>query len=135
MAIGMTDTARRGHFAAHVLPAVVYIAALFCVSQMSDPPAPDFGVRWSDKINHVGAFGLMTLLVFRAARWMYPSIPLRSQILRAVAFVATYGVVDEFHQAFVPHRSCDITDWIADVCGALAAAAVIALWLRRTLRA
>ena len=38
---------------------------------------------------------------------------------------------DELHQAFVPNRSSEVADWVADTTGALAAAALAALALRR----
>ena len=36
----------------------------------------------------------------------------------AFQFVALYGAADEIHQRFVPNRSCDVLDWLADTLGA-----------------
>lgn len=38
-----------------------------------------------------------------------------------VLFCLFYGITDEFHQSFVPGRSCDIFDVLADTTGGLLA--------------
>ena len=45
--------------------------------------------------------------------------------------IALYGLMDEVHQAFTPGRIADPLDWLADVVGALAVAALVLLWHRR----
>jgi VanZ family protein len=48
-----------------------------------------------------------------------------------------YGVSDEFHQSFVPGRTPDVHDWMADTWGAAMAILVLlatALVLRRRTR-
>jgi VanZ family protein len=44
---------------------------------------------------------------------------------------SAYGLTDEVHQAFVPNRSADPRDWLADTAGALAGAIVVVAFLRR----
>jgi VanZ family protein len=52
------------------------------------------------------------------------------------AFIATmilcvlYGMTDEIHQCFVPGRSPEWRDWIADAVGSLAGILVWLLWER-----
>ncbi len=43
-------------------------------------------------------------------------------ICAAVLISAVYALSDEFHQYFVPERSCRITDVLIDTCGALTGA-------------
>ena len=45
----------------------------------------------------------------------------------AWAIATLYGAFDEVHQGFVPRRTPDVRDWLADAMGA--AAAVVAIWL------
>ena len=40
------------------------------------------------------------------------------RVLAVLFIVSIYGVSDEFHQYFVPGRSCDFLDWGADTLGA-----------------
>ena len=43
-----------------------------------------------------------------------------------------YAVTDEFHQSFVPGRSCELRDVVIDSCGVLTGvlAALLAEWIR-----
>jgi VanZ family protein len=43
-------------------------------------------------------------------------------VLLAIVLAIAYGVSDEFHQRFVPGRSSDVYDVLADAEGAAAAA-------------
>jgi VanZ family protein len=54
----------------------------------------------------------------RAARW-------------AALLGSLYGLTDEFHQRFVPHRSAELGDWAADTLGAALGALLAWLVLRR----
>ena len=83
-----------------------------------------------DKAAHACAFGLLAGLVFHGLR--RSGRPWTSQALFCipVLFVSLYGASDEFHQYFVPTRSCDIFDWLADVTGALMAVTVLSLFFR-----
>ncbi len=42
-------------------------------------------------------------------------------IFTSLVFSVLYGALDEVHQLFVPGRSCDIYDWLADVAGVILA--------------
>jgi VanZ family protein len=114
-----------GGFPSAVLPAIVYAVLLYWISSLPNPNAPDFGLEWGDKINHAGAFGLMALLWFRALGWITPRRSRRSRLFLTLLLVAAYGATDEIHQSFVPGRFADITDWIADVVGAIIAIGVV----------
>ena len=46
---------------------------------------------------------------------------------------SVYGILDEFHQSFVPGRCPDVRDWAADTAGTFAGALIIMLifhWLK-----
>lgn len=115
---------------AFVLPAICYSLFIFLMSSLSAPPTPTFNLEWGDKITHAGAFGLMMLFTFRATRWLFSNRTLGMQIVLAALYCIVYGATDEIHQYFVPGRSCDIFDWIADTTGTLLGAAFILTVLR-----
>lgn len=114
-------------FAWYVLPLLVYCGALFYVSSLPQPPMPDLGFDWGDKLAHAGAFFVMALLAYRAARWLFPAKKLGRTIIIGICFASLYGATDEIHQYFVPERSTDILDWVADTIGALLSAPAILL--------
>lgn len=89
------------------------------------------GVRVNDKLAHFLAYGLLATLVCRAmgSGW-------RGALVAVVA-ASAYGASDEWHQSFVPGRSCELADWVADTLGAAVAVFLYRAWApyRRILEA
>ena len=89
------------------------------------PPLPQ-----SDKLAHAAVYAVLAALLFRAL-WADETRPVaKGALLLAVVLASAYGAADELHQNFVPSRSCDVFDWLADTGGA-AAAALVWPWLTR----
>ena len=108
------------------------MAVLFAASSASDTSAvpPVF----SDTFLHVGTYAALGLAVFRAFADARLERMTPSRALAAVLFCILYGVSDEFHQSFVPGRTPDVRDLVADGVGAaLGAGALLlvkAVWMR-----
>lgn len=92
----------------------LYAALIVYLShQPGDPnavlPFPHF-----DKLVHFCEYGVFAFFLMRALRF--------SNVARAPIFAwggaLLFGVTDEFHQYFVPLRSCDWRDLLADALGA-----------------
>ena len=97
-------------------PAVLCAAALFTLSSFSALPAPPMEV--SDKAEHFTAYSLFTLSILWGLSGGRPSTVSWTKGLGALALASLYGVTDELHQYFVPGRTCDVHDWMADTSGA-----------------
>ncbi len=72
------------------------------------------GVRHVDKLGHFAGYGVLGVLGVRA-------LPGRPSALAAAAVLAgacAFGAFDEWHQQFIPGRSQDRADWLADTLGA-----------------
>lgn len=108
--------------------AALWAALLFWLSSRPDP-LPALTTRLSDKVLHFVAYGTLAALL-RAALATPRRAPWRALLL-AVVLASLYGASDEWHQWFVPGRSCDVRDWVADTLGAAAGAAVAEVFLRR----
>lgn len=80
----------------------------------------------SDKLVHALAFGVLAL------SWFWALGPLAGSLVKvavAAALVAVlWGAIDEWHQSYVPSRTCDVFDALADAGGA-ATAVVAAAWI------
>ncbi len=89
---------------------------------------PSLGVEeWlfaQDKVAHAMVFGILSVLFLASMRQSTEVYPLW-QLWIAVGLTAMYGVFDEWHQAFVPGRSPDAWDVVADTIGALVAVALM----------
>lgn len=100
-------------------PVILYCGAIFIESSFSTPEAvPSFFM--SDKLLHTGAYAGMAILFYRAlSRQRIGASPMKRAV-SAIAFTVIYGIGDEFHQSFVPGRSPEVLDVLADGVGALA---------------
>lgn len=93
-------------------PALLWAAVLFALSSRPTLPA-DLG-GGLDKVAHFLAYAVLGLLLARGGlAWRMP-------IGWLVLFGLAYAVTDELHQAFVPGRSPDAADWVADALGVAA---------------
>lgn len=95
---------------------VVYLLAI-----MPAPQAPSLGA--GDKVNHIAAFFVLTLLGRVAYRRVAP--------WRVVVGLSLFGILIELTQA-IPflQRDCSFWDWVAD-SGAILAAMALALTVER----
>lgn len=90
------------------IPAAIWAAVLFFVS---DQPTLDVDLSGGlDKVAHFGAYLILGFLL-AAGR----GAPVR--IGRTILYGSTYGVLDELHQSFVPGRSSEFGDLVADSLG------------------
>ncbi len=92
---------------------------IFGASSRSHVAAPP--VANVDKYGHFLVYGLLATLTARLGNGGRAA---------AAALVATsiFGLTDEWHQSFVPGRSCDVWDWVADTSGAALAVTLYAGW-------
>jgi VanZ family protein len=107
--------------------AALWAALTFWLSASPDAQGAatflDLTPPW-DKLYHAGNFGVLAALLY----------PATGRVWLAVLLASLYGVSDEVHQAFVPGRSADASDWLADTVGALAAVTLLQLRQRRRAR-
>ena len=116
---------------AFVLP-LIYMALIFAISSMSHVSIPS-NFPFRDKGIHFCEYLVLGWLCTHAVRAGWPTRPAARTLLLG-AFVATmWGLGDEIHQAFVPNRSADPYDLLADALGSISGAA-LRLWLERPLR-
>jgi VanZ family protein len=103
---------------------VCWMGAIYLASEQPRLPGPS-GVPGFDKLAHFGAYGLMATLWVRAL-----AVSLRPRTAACLAWLvaSAFGVTDEFHQSFVPGRSAELADWVADSAGAAVAVVVYVGW-------
>lgn len=96
---------------------VVYWATMFVATHAPIPQVVLEFALW-DKLEHFCAYGLLALLL--SLRRVATGTWGRSAMLNILLITGSYGVVDEITQIPVG-RQCDLVDWIADMCGLMAA--------------
>jgi VanZ family protein len=100
------------------LPLIAYCLLIFIQSSSAglvDLPA----IPQVDKLLHGGGYSLLGILFYRAYRSRWPNASAWTMANASFLSGSFYGVTDEIHQHFVPGRSADPWDWLADTVGAL----------------
>ena len=83
-------------------------------------PNPEFAPTFpgADKIAHFGFYGVAGFLF---VLWRRESgRGAAAAVLSAAVFAALLGTVDEVHQRWIPGRSAELLDWVADFAGGTA---------------
>jgi VanZ family protein len=97
-------------------PVGLMLAVIFGASSI--PNLTTLPGNISDKSGHSIGYALLGILILRAlAGGRLREVTWRRGIA-AIVLATLYGVTDEFHQLFVPGRSADRYDVLADCVGA-----------------
>jgi len=100
-------------FFVYALPPLLYAGFIFYLSAQSALPSP--GIEGFDKVEHLAAYALLGALI---ARGFYGyGVARQKALLLGVLFGTLYGISDEYHQSFVPGRTADWKDAVADLLG------------------
>lgn len=106
------------------------MATIYWLSAQSTLPGDGLIPDWLDFdwLHHGLAYALLATLAARAlARGQWAGIG--AGTLTGAWLVATlYGMTDEWHQSFVPGRTSDARDLLADAAGAGLALGLIRAW-------
>lgn len=114
--------ATRGQILLAWTPALLYMALIWVLSSMHlDLPVEEVPLR--DKGVHFVEYGLLGMLVSHAALRTWPRHHASRTLALAIVITVAWGILDEIHQAFVPGRSAELLDLVADTLGAVAGAA------------
>ena len=104
-------------------PAILWFALIFVLSSQPSLPSPG---QISDKQAHAFTYGVLAVLCLMGLTgWRWRRVA-GASLLGAFVIAVLYGVSDEFHQSFVPGRTPDVADVLADAAGA--ALALTAAW-------
>jgi VanZ family protein len=99
------------------VPILIYLLIIFIQSSYPSIKTP----RGShlDKLLHLAAYAILGFLFARAygaSRWRGKTALI---MILGVVSAASYGILDEVHQYFVPFRQADLLDVAADALGSL----------------
>ena len=100
-----------------LLLALAWMALLFYLSHQ---PAIDTPLLFpgQDKVAHATVYGILGMLLLGALPRPAGGYTGR-QVCISTLLAGLYGMSDEIHQYFVPGRTADVQDWLADTLGAL----------------
>jgi VanZ family protein len=109
---------------------VAWAALIYYLSDQSRLDIPSI-FTLQDKLLHLSAYAVLGFLALGTQQTGASGYRV-SDYWKIAALTALYGVLDEFHQSFVPGRDADIFDVLADTSGGLLGAGVLFLIVRKT---
>ena len=105
----------------YAVATLLYCGAIFALSSQSQPPAGDWSfldLPGMDKVAHgilyAGLAGVVSVGLWRSNETVRAPVHFWIPVL----FALLYGLSDEVHQNYVPERSFDWMDLLADGVGA-----------------
>jgi VanZ family protein len=101
----------------YAIATALYCAGIFWLSSRTN--IPSVGIPSADKVSHAILYAGLAALISTGIRRSSPAVSTRTQFIYPILFATLYGATDEFHQIFVPDRTCDVLDLLADFSGAL----------------
>lgn len=113
------------------LPLIIYWIILFILTSL--PTGLAIETRdVSDKLLHFGAYGLLSIFLYLQLFFQTKYNLLKNYpALFTVTIASIYGLLDEIHQMYVPGRSAEFLDWLADFSGSLLAVTITGFILRK----
>jgi VanZ family protein len=111
--------------------ALFYAFLIFAVSAIPQVPPTFFGLTFGDKVLHFIEYSIFSFLLFLTFFTSRKEFFKKNVFLLSSIIGIVYGFSDEIHQKFVPGRSCDILDFLADCLGIILIQIGIWLYLKR----
>jgi len=103
------------------LPPVLWSALIFAGSSFPADRLPNVLFVGADKLIHFVLFLVLCFLAHRAfLRQSVRTFSARNALVLSIGITMIYGISDEAHQIFVPGRSAEFPDLVADWLGAFA---------------
>ncbi|MGD0652307.1 MAG: VanZ family protein [Verrucomicrobiia bacterium] len=119
--IGQHTSMTRVRKIALCVPALFWGGLIFFLSAQSKLPEIGPAFPNKDKVEHFVFYSIFWFCILLPLRYGH-RLSLAKAIILAFVITSAYGASDEFHQRFVPNRSCDVWDWAADTFGGFIAA-------------
>ncbi|HVR42496.1 MAG TPA: VanZ family protein [Thermoanaerobaculia bacterium] len=117
--------------ALRVIPVLLYLVFTWMISAT---PGDRIPAGFDDRIAHFGEYALLAFLMVFAMTRFDPARTTARPLVSAALLSAAWGVVDEWHQSWIPGRDSSLKDLGFDALGAVAACAVVGLLAARERR-
>ncbi len=96
---------------------LAYAAVILIISSIPDLSAPELGFKNQDKLYHFIEYGVFSVFLFFSLLNSSRDFLKKNVLIISIFIGASFAVLDEIHQRFIPGRSADILDFAADFLG------------------
>ena len=96
---------------------LVYAVIILIASSIPDLKTPQLGFENQDKLYHFIEYSIFSVLLFFTLLNSGKTFLRKNVLLISLLIGASFGILDELHQKFIPGRQADILDFTADFVG------------------
>ena len=96
---------------------LAYAVLILIISSIPDLTPPELGFEFQDKLYHFIEYGVFSVLLFFSLLNSSRDFFRKNVLVISIFIGASYAIIDEIHQRFIPGRSADILDFVADFLG------------------
>lgn len=121
-------------FIRYHLPVILYAGAILTISSISYLPAPKIGLLRADSLVHFLEYAIFAFLLFRSISHISPKLRLTTAALLTLLALSLFAVADEYLQSFIPGRTSDVYDVLADLAGGSAVVLLLLLIYSRKVK-
>lgn len=107
---------RHKPFLRYYFPALIWAAVILVLTSYPSISVPDTGFELQDKVAHFGVYFILGLLTARAIVFG-KKLNFRRSLSTCALCCCIFAALDEGHQLFIPGRSAEIGDILADFAG------------------
>lgn len=101
----------------YLAPSIVFASLIFIISNQENIKLPEIGFDLIDKFLHFFAYLIFGLTIFWAIFNLYSEKNTRTKFVYLLIIGTIYALTDELHQSYIPGRTFDIFDIVADILG------------------
>jgi VanZ family protein len=130
----MTNQSPLRRFILYHLPVILYAGLILGISSISNLPAPKLGLLRADSIVHFLEYAIFAFLLFRSISHLSPKLRLPLAALLTLLALSLFAMADEYLQSFIPGRTSDIYDVLADLAGGSAVVLLLLLIYSRKIK-
>ena len=102
------------------------------LSSIRNLPAPEVEIVAVDKIAHFLEYAVFAFLLYRSFSHFSSAVTAGPATLLALLVAVAFAFLDEYYQQFIPGRSADPYDLVADLLGTIVVLAYLFLRQRAT---
>jgi VanZ family protein len=105
---------------------IIWLAVILTLTSIPGRDVPQVPLfPEADKVVHLTMYAVLGALVSASVGGRGVSVG------RVIVAIAVFAAFDEWHQQFIPGRTMDVMDWLADVIGCLLGLIFLAVARRR----
>ncbi len=113
------------------IPLAIHWVSIFVLTSLPTKSMPSFALH--DKVKHFIAYLVLTFFLSLTLRVQDKYAKIKEEFIKyTIIITLLYSTFDEIHQIFIPGRSAEVLDWIANLFGIFLGITLVRWLLRKS---